>query len=164
MFKTLKYFILIFTFMISTTVFAKNVTLQWDPNTEPDLGGYKVYYDSDTGTPWVGDEAVEGKSPIRVWVNGKKPSDPEYADDLELADNANPEFTLTGLVNEDVHYFTVTAFDTELPVSLESDHSNEVTAAAEEAEDFFELPSDPTFMTSEAATYLFNLLKDWRMV
>ena len=28
---------------------AKDVTLEWDPNTEPDLGGYIVYYGTESG-------------------------------------------------------------------------------------------------------------------
>jgi len=160
MFKTLKYFIFILIFTISTSVYAKDVTLQWDANTEPDLSGYKVYYDSDTGTPYVGGEAVEGSSPIWVWVNGEKPTTPEHANDYELTDNANPEFTLTGLVNDEDHFFAVTAFDNELPVNLESDYSNEVMAEAI-IEQFFNIPSGPVFMTSDATKYLIKLTKYW---
>lgn len=35
---------------ISATAVASGVVLQWDPNTEPDLAGYKVYYTADSGT------------------------------------------------------------------------------------------------------------------
>lgn len=143
MFKILKYTIVIL--MLSTFAYCAEVTLMWDANTEPDLAGYKVYYDEDSGVPYSG-----SGSPIRVWLNGHKPSDPEYADDLELDDNANPEFTVTGLDGTKDQYFAVTAYDNELPTALESDYSNEVTALPDGGGDLFFLPDGPSFMTSEA--------------
>lgn len=118
--------------MFCTSVaFASEVTLLWDANTEPDLAGYKAYYKvvdigDPGGTPYDGTGAIEGASPVVVWLNGLKSSGPEYANDLELSDNANPEVTLTGLDPSKTYYFVVTAFDDETP-PLESDISNEVS-------------------------------------
>ena len=90
---------------------ARNAILQWDPNTESDLAGYKIYYDFYSGAPYYGEDANEGKSPIIVSVE-------------ELNDPDNPEFTITGLDETDTYFFAITAYDHE---SLESDLSNEVT-------------------------------------
>ena len=35
--------------LISTALFAGNVTVSWDANTESDLSGYKVYYGTESG-------------------------------------------------------------------------------------------------------------------
>ena len=40
-FITIMLMLLIF---VATSVMAADVTLQWDPNSEPDLAGYKIYY------------------------------------------------------------------------------------------------------------------------
>ena len=87
---------------------AMDVTLQWDANTEPDLAGYKVYYDVDSGDPYVGTG-----SPV----------------DLPLAQDENPdpalvEYTLRNLPDS---YIAVTAYD---DVGRESDYSNEVHATS----------------------------------
>ncbi len=92
-----------------------DVTLQWDPNSEPDLDGYKVYYKSDpSGAYNVCTDAENGKSPITVPIE-------------DLADSNNPEYTLTGLTDGVPYFFVVTAYDTE---GLESEYSNEVTTSA----------------------------------
>ena len=100
--------------MFTTFAYSAEVTLQWDANTEPDLTGYKVYYDTDTGVPYSGSGATEGSSPIIVPVGN-------------LPDANNPEFTLSGLDGSQDYYFSVTAYDNETP-ALESDYSNEVTS------------------------------------
>ena len=85
-----------------------DITLAWDANTEPNLAGYMVYYDTDgSGAPYDGDDAVEGESPIDVG-------------DLT-------EFTLSGLSDGQVYFFAVTAYNDE---NLESGYSNEVDAMA----------------------------------
>ena len=91
--------------------YAAEVTLQWDPNTEPDLAGYKVYYGNFSGEPYDGMDIAQGASPIVVNLT-------------DLDDPHHPEFTATGLDDDDVYYFVLTAFDTE---NLESDFSNEVS-------------------------------------
>jgi len=59
-------------------------TLSWNPNLEPDLAGYKIYYDTDSSYPY------------------------RYSIDVGNVTN----YTLTGLPS-DFYYFTVTAYDTE---------------------------------------------------
>jgi chitinase len=47
--------------------YASTVVLQWDPNTDSDLAGYRVYYKADSANlPFDGTGAVEGTSPIDV--------------------------------------------------------------------------------------------------
>jgi len=88
-----------------TSSYAKSVTLQWDANSEPDFAGYKIYYDTDSGALYSGTGAVEGNSPIDV--------------------GNVTEYTLTGLADDEVYFFVVTAYDNETP-PLESTYSNEV--------------------------------------
>jgi uncharacterized membrane protein YgcG len=92
---------------------AAEVTLAWDANTETDLMGYKIYYDTSPGDPYYGTNADQGISPIIVRI-----------DDLE--ERNNPKFTLTGLSDNEDYYFALTAFDNE---NLESGFSNEASTA-----------------------------------
>ncbi len=122
-------FIMLF-LLIVTLAQAVEITLQWDSNTEPDLAGYFVYYKRDivddtySGPPYDGTGALKGNSPIKIYLNGSKPID---STDDELNNNNNPEMTITlpNLPDDQRYYFSVTAFDNEIP-SLESDYSNEV--------------------------------------
>ncbi|MDO8955978.1 MAG: fibronectin type III domain-containing protein, partial [Deltaproteobacteria bacterium] len=41
---------LLFLFIFSQDIFASQIRLAWDPNTESDLAGYKVYYGTASGT------------------------------------------------------------------------------------------------------------------
>ncbi|MFH1933246.1 MAG: hypothetical protein ABIN18_16855 [Pseudomonadota bacterium] len=92
-------------FCFVTPCHAIDITLAWDANTEPNLAGYKVYYDTDgSGAPYNGTGAAEGDSPIDV--------------------GNVTEFTLSDLSDGKVHYFTVTAYNDE---RLESGYSNEVS-------------------------------------
>ena len=93
---------------------AAEVTLAWDANTEPDLAGYKIYYDTNSGVPYYGTDADQGISPITVLIE-------------DLADPDYPDFTLTGLDDDQDYYIALTAFDSE---GSESDYSNEVTTAS----------------------------------
>jgi len=88
-----------------TACFASTVVLQWDPNTDADLAGYKVYYQADSSTqPFEGKGANEGDSPIDV---GK---------DI-------PTATISGLDPTHSYYFAVTAYNTS---GVESAYSNTV--------------------------------------
>ena len=92
---------------------AAEVTLAWDANREPNLAGYKIYYDTSSGFPYYGTEADQGTSPIIVYVE-------------DLDDPNNPEYTLTGLDDTEHYFFALTAFDDENP---ESGFSNEASTA-----------------------------------
>ena len=92
---------------------AAEVTLAWDDNTEHDLMGYKIYYDTSPGDPYYGKDADQGISPITVLRK-------------DLGDKDNPKFTLTGLSDNEYYYFALTAFDNE---NLESGYSNEASTA-----------------------------------
>ena len=92
---------------------ALDLTLAWDANTEENLGGYKIYYDTDgSGEPYNGTGAVQGPSPIDV--------------------GNVLEFTLTGLSDDlgTIYYFAATAYNTD-DTPLESDYSNEVLSRCE---------------------------------
>lgn len=80
---------------------AKNVTLGWDANSEPDVEGYVVYRNvGSPGPPY------------------------KYADDLpedELRNPLNPQVTITGLNEHTRYYIAVTAYDTQGNESYYSD-------------------------------------------
>src|SRR3972149_6988163 len=61
---------------------AAQIRLAWDPNTERDLAGYKVYYGTD---PWSFGEPIEVRK--------------------------SPTYTLTGLTQGETYYIAVTAYD-----------------------------------------------------
>ena len=111
---------LIFVLLLLSPVpcFAWEVTLGWDPNTEPELAGYKVYYDTSSGDPYYGTEADQGISPVTILCK-------------DLPDPNDPEFTLTGLISGYRYYFAVTAFSSD---NRESGYSNEVSTEEEDAE------------------------------
>jgi hypothetical protein len=97
--------------------------LAWDPNSEPDLAGYKLYYKTESsGPPYDGTGAIEGDSPIDV--------------------ENETEFTVTGLTNGETYFFVVSAYDTE---SLEGEYSNEVFGSSVIAE--VGIPVPPTAPT-----------------
>ena len=49
------------------TCLATNVSLQWDPDTDPNVVGYKVYYQADSSSqPFNGTGATNGASPVNV--------------------------------------------------------------------------------------------------
>jgi hypothetical protein len=80
---------------------AKNVTLGWDANPEPDVEGYVIYRNiGSPGPPYT------------------------YADDLpeeELKNPLNPQVTITGLNEHTRYYIAVTAYDTQGNESYFSD-------------------------------------------
>lgn len=82
--------------------FAATVSLTWDANSETDLGGYRVYYKTDSSAlPFDGVGAAEGVSPVDV--------------------NNLTSATLSGLDPGRTYYFAVTAYNTS---GLESPYSN----------------------------------------
>jgi len=102
----------------STTASAQtdSVTLAWAANTEPDLAGYYLYYKiGNPSEPFDGTGASQGDSPIKIPL-------------AQLSDPDNPEYTLTGLDDQAVYYFVLTAYDNESPEN-ESEYSNCVSNA-----------------------------------
>lgn len=99
-----------------------NPKLAWDPNTEPALAGYKLYFGTESrgciGDPlderftYRGGAALQGGAPIVIFLN-------------ELQDLNNPSYLLAGLPAT-VNRFAVTAFDSN---GLESRYSDEVRLA-----------------------------------
>lgn len=90
--------------LLSGGAWAFSVTLAWDPNSESDLAGYKIYYDTDSGPPY------------RYSINIPL-SSPDF-------NRYSPEYTVAGLVDGNVYYFACTAYNESL---LESAYSNEVS-------------------------------------
>jgi chitinase len=85
-----------------STCFALNVLLKWDPNTESDLSGYKVYYKADTSSmPFDGTGAGGGSSPIDV--------------------HNQTTYTVNGLDPSRTYFFAVTAYNNS---GIESEFSN----------------------------------------
>ncbi len=88
----------------------RTVTLNWEPSTEPGIGGYRIYYDTQPGPPYnpaQEDWVEEGPSPISV--------------DKEVS-----QITLHGLRNGKSYFFSITAYDESS--GMESGYSQEVIA------------------------------------
>jgi hypothetical protein len=107
----IKFILLAFAFFsLVTPANAINITLQWDPNSESDLAGYKVYYKTgSSGEPYNGTSADQGPSPITVLVE-------------DLDDPNAPAYALSGLDENKVYFFSVTAYNDSY---LESVYSEE---------------------------------------
>ena len=86
----------VFIFCVFNTSLAIDVSLTWQPNTEPDLAGYNIYYKS-------------GSSAL------------PYSVKIDVG-NATA-YKIKNLSDEETYYFVVTAYDR---ANLESDYSNEV--------------------------------------
>ncbi len=79
--------------LVGTTALAMDITLTWNPNEEPNVAGYKLYYKAGTpDLPLDGLNAAEGDSPIDVGT----------------------ATTVTLNVPDDgqIYYFAVTAYNT----------------------------------------------------
>ena len=92
-----------------------DVILQWDANTEPDRAGYRIYYDTESGSPYEGKDAAEGDSPINVEIT-----------DVEAGNTAR--YTMTDMNEDETYFFTVTAYNTS---GNESEYSNEVSTGSD---------------------------------
>jgi hypothetical protein len=105
------WFLMVVILCFACQAHAIDIHLRWNPNIEPDLSGYKIYYKkASPGPPYNGSAALEGDSPIIVHAH------------QVLVGNIC-EFTLSDLDGTQVYYFAVTAYDRE---GNESDYSNEV--------------------------------------
>ena len=90
--------------LFPTPSYAVDVTLAWDASPAKKLAGYKVYYKRRIpGPPYLGRDANEGNSPIKIGVVNT--------------------FTLTGLNDYKRYFFVVTAYNFS---GRESTYSNEV--------------------------------------
>ena len=85
------------------SIYAQDITLEWDANTEADLDHYVAYWDTDIDPPYANNSEDEG----------------------DFIDRNTTTYTVTGLSRGEVYFFAVKAFDTE---GLESDFSNVVNA------------------------------------
>ncbi|UFS69120.1 Ig-like domain-containing protein [Geomonas sp. RF6] len=82
--------------------FAASVVLDWDPSTDADLAGYKVYYQANSSAlPFGGSGADEGSAPLDV--------------------KNVTSTTISGLDPSNSYYFAVTAYNS---VGTESVYSN----------------------------------------
>ena len=117
----------------SNPSYALDVTLAWDANTEPDLAGYGIYYDTDTGDPYYGTGASDGDSPVDISLDQDEDPDPNVV-----------QFTLYDLP-EGTYFFAVTAINT---AGLESGYSNEVSYNAPSTCTYSISPANQTFGSS----------------
>jgi hypothetical protein len=102
---------LISLFSLIPSSFSAEVTLSWDPNTESDLAGYKMYYKTGaSGTPYDGTGIDQGGSGINIPLDN-------------LATPDSPSFSLTGLQDNEFYYLVLTAVDSS---GNESGYSNEI--------------------------------------
>ena len=92
-------------FCCTDLAFAGDVTLGWDPNDEPDLEGYGVYFRKGAPGP-----------PYNLFG---------YITAEDLRNHRKPVFTVDGLEKGAQYYFAVTAFDT---LGKESSFSEPVCA------------------------------------
>lgn len=77
---------------IADPTYASSVVLQWDPNTEKDLAGYKIYYNIDALETTINEVGFAGSySPIDV--------------------RNQTSVTLNGLDSDRDYYFAVTAYN-----------------------------------------------------
>ncbi len=81
---------------IVTAAYAGQVTLGWEPNTEPDLAGYKIYDGISSGN---------------------------YTQIKDVKDKTAASCIITGLIEGQTYYFAATAYNTS---GLESNYSAEV--------------------------------------
>ena len=82
-----------------------SISLAWDPNSDPDLAGYRVYFGTASGS--------------------YEPSAEVLLSDLVPGDTVN--YQINGLTIGQTYFIAVTAFDSD---GKESDFSNEVSGEA----------------------------------
>ena len=107
-------FLIVFSF---SPALAKDYTLTWDANEEPNVEGYKIYYSVD----WPGPP-----------YDGLHPFYPHSDSPIDVGDVT--EYTLHDLEEGVIYYFVVTAYDSE---GNESGNSNQASTADMENSDEF---------------------------
>lgn len=116
------FLILMFIFCFGVLAQAADVTLAWNANSESNLGGYKLYYETTEDATYGGTGLVEGDSPVTIYLTSE-------GGEAYLEDASSPTFTLTGLTEDITYTFALTAFDTD---GLESDFSDTVSYTVNE--------------------------------
>ncbi len=105
--KILKFFLTACLIFLPATAFSLDITLSWDASPSNSVTGYYVYYQQGSSIlPLSGTDADQGASPVDV--------------------GSNLSVTLTGLEDDAIYYFTVTAYDSG---GNESSYSNIVSNA-----------------------------------
>jgi hypothetical protein len=99
---------------IVTATYAGQVTLGWEPNTEPDLAGYKIYYGN---------------------------SSRNYTRITDVKDKTAASLIITGLIEGQTFYFAATAYNTS---GLESNYSAEVFCTINPATTSVPTPRNPS--------------------
>ena len=123
--------VLLLLLALPAVVYAKQITLAWDANSEPYLEGYKVYYKTgSSGNRVLSNYDGAGLTFVGEPYSGQ-PADSGFA--IRLQDLPDPTVdpvtcTLDGLSDTDEYYFVVTAYAD--AGRLESDASNEASTAA----------------------------------
>ncbi len=103
--------VVMFLLLFPANLMAAEITLRWDPNLEDDLAGYKIHYkEKSFGEPYDGKGADQGESPILVPL-------------ILLENPDNPQYRITGLKDNKIYFFAMTAYDQDDPPN-ESDYSN----------------------------------------
>jgi hypothetical protein len=98
-----KLFLVLVLLLMATQVWAMDVKLACDPNSESDLAGYRIYWSQASGS----------------YSTSQMQQFP-----LSVITPATPQFTIVNLDETKTWYFVATAYDTE---NLESGYSNEVS-------------------------------------
>ncbi len=94
--------------------FADDVKIGWNPNTESDLGGYKVYFGEASGVYDSPNSPVDIGNPLPVLIEIEGEPIPQ----LKIV------ATLTGLLSGHTYYIVVTAYDI---TDNESNYSLEIS-------------------------------------
>ena len=122
---SIPFFLVIPLFLIFcvTHVYAGQVTLGWDQNTEPDLAGYKIYYGNSSGN---------------------------YTESVNITSGNITTCTISDLIEGQTYYFAATAYNSSL---VESNYSAEVyytinTATTTSTENETTTTSEPATTTS----------------
>lgn len=84
--------LLLFALLFPTVSFAYTVNLEWDPNTDANLAGYKIYYANTNVQPFKGTGATQGASGTVIVLKGTN------------------QGKLSGLDTKKPYYFAVTAY------------------------------------------------------
>jgi YHS domain-containing protein len=103
-------------FFMNSFVLAGSATLYWDPNTEPDLAGYKIYYGTSPRT---------GSDPKVCGLCG-------YSNRVDVGKVTT--YTLNNLTNGQTYYFSVTAYDTSNNESAFSNQGSKYITATKTAD------------------------------